>query len=275
MIKFVQKLFGGDSNDRDLKKLWPFVEEINAHLEAIQRLSEAELQGKTAEFKGRIKEAVSDIEKRQEEIREEMRRGVSETPTGGDGQTAEAAALSLDEWQSLSDEYDELDEEWLEVVDDELDALLPEAFAVVKVACERMKGKTWEAGGTTVTWDMVQYDVQLLGGVAIHQGRVAEMKTGEGKTLVAIAPVYLNALVGRGVHLVTVNPYLAQRDAEWMGPLYEYLGLTVDVIDKYEAHSEGRRAAYRADITYGTNNEFGFDYLRDHSFVTEPDQLVQ
>ena len=133
---------------------------------------------------------------------------------------------------------------WLhDVVEDTLEELLPEAFAVVKSACERMRGESWEAGGAKITWDMVQYDVQLLGGVVLHEGQVAEMKTGEGKTLVALAPVYLNALPGRGVHVVTVNPYLAQRDAEWIGPLYEYLGLTVDVIDKYEAHSEARRAA--------------------------------
>ncbi|MEM8486476.1 MAG: preprotein translocase subunit SecA [Bacteroidota bacterium] len=275
MIKFVQKLFGGDSNVRQLKKLWPLVEEINSHVPATQQLSDEALQAKTGEFKQRIKDAVADIEARQEEIREEMKHGFSEAPVGGDGVAAETATLSLDDWQKLSDELDELEEEWLEQVEDALDDMMPEVFAVVKVACERMKGKTWEAAGSKIEWDMVQYDVQLLGGIAIHQGKVAEMKTGEGKTLVALAPVYLNALVGRGVHLVTVNPYLAQRDAEWMGPVFEFLGMSVDVIDKYDAHTEGRRAAYRADITYGTNNEFGFDYLRDHSFVTEADQLVQ
>ena len=275
MIKFVQNLFGGDSNDRLVKKIWPVVEEINEQYEIIRQLSDDELKAKTAEFRQQIKEAVSDIENRQKEIRADLKRGVSETPVGGDGQVADEQTLTLSEWQKLSDELDELDEEWYDVVEDTLEELLPEAFAVVKSACERMRGESWEAGGSTVNWDMVQYDVQLLGGVVLHEGRVAEMKTGEGKTLVALAPVYLNALPGRGVHVVTVNPYLAQRDAEWMGPVYEYLGLTVDVIDKYDAHSEGRRNAYRADITYGTNNEFGFDYLRDHSFVNEPDQLVQ
>ena len=122
--------------------------------------------------------------------------------------------------------------------------------------------ESWEAGGQTITWEMVPYDVQLLGGIVLHRGNIAEMKTGEGKTLVAVAPVYLNALAGMGVHLVTVNPYLAQRDSEWMGPVYEYLGLSVDVIDRYDPHSEGRKNAYNADITYGTNNEFGFDYLQ-------------
>lgn len=275
MIKLVQKLFGGDSNDRELKKLWPIVEEINEQLEAVQKLSDVELQAKTGEFKQRIKDSVASIEERQEEIRELLRLEIAEAPVGGDGLASEEKTITLGEWQQLSDEFDSLEDDWLDQVEETLEDLLPEAFAVVKVACERMRGKSWEAGGATVTWDMVQYDVQLLGGVVLHDGRVAEMKTGEGKTLVAIAPVYLNALAGRGVHVVTVNPYLAQRDAEWMGPLYEFLGLSVDVIDKYEAHSEGRRAAYRADITYGTNNEFGFDYLRDHSFVTEPEQLVQ
>lgn len=275
MIKFVQNLFGGDSNQRELKKLWPVVEQINDQVVAIKGLSDEALQAKTVEFKQRIKDAVADIEARQAEIKEELRKNVSEGPVGGDGQVAEDEVLSLREWQRLSDELDGLEEAWVDAVEDTLDDLLPEAFAVVKVACERMRGKSWEAGGTKVTWEMVPYDVQLLGGVVIHQGRVAEMKTGEGKTLVAVAPVYLNALAGRGVHLVTVNPYLAQRDAEWMGPVFEFLGLSVDVIDKYEAHSDGRRKAYRADITYGTNNEFGFDYLRDHSFVTDPEHLVQ
>ena len=275
MIKLIQNLFGGDSNDREIKKLWPIVEEINENYESIKQISDEELQGKTAEFKQRIAEAVEDNEARQKEIRIELEKEISEIQVGGDGQAADADELTLEAWQSLSEELDELQEEWKDIVEDVLDDLLPEAFAVVKLACERMKGKSWEAGGATVTWNMVPYDVQLLGGVAIHQGRVAEMKTGEGKTLVGVAPVYLNALAGRGVHVITVNPYLAQRDSEWMGPLYNFLGLSVDVIDKYEAHSEGRRAAYRADITYGTNNEYGFDYLRDHSFVTDPEHLVQ
>ena len=275
MINFLQNLFGGDSNDRDLKKLWPIVEEINAQYETIRMLPEDQLRNMTNVFKERIAEAVAENETQQEEIRQELRKEISEVPIGGDGQTVDSGDLTLEEWQKLSEELDDLQEEWKDIVEDTLDDMLPEAFAVVKSACERLKGKTWDAGGTEVTWNMVPYDVQLLGGVVIHQGRVAEMKTGEGKTLVAIAPVYLNALAGRGVHVITVNPYLAQRDSEWMGPLYEYLGLSVDVIDKYDAHSEGRRKAYRADITYGTNNEFGFDYLRDHSFVNDPEQLVQ
>ncbi|MGB3541906.1 MAG: SEC-C metal-binding domain-containing protein [Rubrivirga sp.] len=152
---------------------------------------------------------------------------------------------------------------------------MTEAFAVVKETCRRFVGKTWEAGGAEIEWQMVPFDVQLLGGTVLHRGQVAEMKTGEGKTLTSVAPIYLNALVGRGVHVVTVNPYLAQRDAEWMAPIFEFHGLTVDCIDKHPSHSPGRRGAYRADITYGTNNEFGFDYLRDNSFVVDANQLVQ
>lgn len=272
MLNFFQSLFG-NKNERRLRKYWPFVEEINEYAEEFKSLSEEELRGKTAEFKQEIRDSVADIEARLEEIWTELN---SETTpdVGGDGQVIDETTAMQDR-QALYDEIDELEREWVDVVEETLEDILPEAFAVVKEACRRMIGTSWEAGGTTITWNMVPYDVQLLGGVAMHQGSIAEMKTGEGKTLVALAPVYLNALVGRGVHVVTVNPYLAQRDAEWMGPMYEYLGLTVDVIDKYEPHSTQRRAAYRADITYGTNNEFGFDYLRDNSFVVDPDQLVQ
>ncbi len=271
MIKFIQSLFG-DSNARALKQLWPQVAEINEYAEEYASLSEEALRAKTDEFKAEIHDAVADIEARIQEIRDALRGIVSDA--GGDGQAGDEE-LSFEDRQDLIDELDDLEAEWLEVVDDALDALMTRAFAVVKEACRRLKGRQWEAGGATITWDMVPYDVQLLGGIVLHQGNVAEMKTGEGKTLVAVAPVYLNALPGRGVHLVTVNPYLAQRDAEWMGPVFEYLGLSVDCIENYEPHTDGRKSAYRADITYGTNNEFGFDYLRDNSFVVDPDQLVQ
>ncbi|SHL03306.1 preprotein translocase subunit SecA [Rhodothermus profundi] len=271
MFDFLKRLFG-DRNERELKKLWPIVHKVNAYAEQFQALSDEELRAKTDEFKRRIKEAVADIEARKAEIEARLRgEGVD---VSGNGH-AEAEELSPEERERLYEELDELEEEWLERVERKLDELLPEAFAVVKEACRRMLGKEWMAGGQKIVWDMVPYDVQILGGIVLHQGKIAEMKTGEGKTLVAVMPVYLNALAGRGVHVVTVNPYLAQRDAEWMGPIYEFLGLTVDVIDRYEPHSEGRRRAYQADITYGTNNEFGFDYLRDHSFVIDPDQLVQ
>ena len=273
MLDIIKKVFG-DSNERKLKKLWPLVDEINAQFEQLQDLSEEELRGKTDEFRRRIREAVADIEADLEAIRRRLR-GVTEEVVGGDGQTREQERLTLDDRQELYDEIDRLEQEWLDTVEDVLDELLPEAFAVVKEACRRMVGKSWEAGGQMVEWNMVPYDVQLLGGIVLHQGNIAEMKTGEGKTLVAVMPMYLNALAGRGVHLVTVNPYLAERDAEWMGPIFEYLGLKVDVIDRYEPHTPERKAAYRADITYGTNNEFGFDYLRDNSFVIDPDQLMQ
>ncbi|MDX1547626.1 MAG: preprotein translocase subunit SecA, partial [Rhodothermales bacterium] len=273
MLDFLKNLFG-DKNERMLKSYWPIVEEINRYADEFQALSDEALQAKTAEFKAHIHRAVEEIEAQQAEIHARLR-GTAPA-AGGDGQPAgETPELTLRERQALFDELDQLEQDWLDAAEDALEEILPQAFAVVKDACRRMVGREWEAGGATIRWDMVPYDVQLLGGVALHRGNIAEMKTGEGKTLVAVAPVYLNALVGRGVHLVTVNPYLAQRDAEWMGPVYEFLGLTVDVIDQYQAHSPERRAAYRADITYGTNNEFGFDYLRDNSFVVEPEQLVQ
>ncbi|ACY47273.1 preprotein translocase subunit SecA [Rhodothermus marinus] len=271
MFDFLKKLFG-DRNERELRKLWPIVHKVNEYAEQFKALSDEELRAKTDEFKRRIKEAVADIEARKAEIEARLRGEVPDI--SGDGH-AEVEELSPEERERLYEELDDLEKEWLERVERQLDELLPEAFAVVKEACRRMLGKEWMAGGQKIVWDMVPYDVQILGGIVLHQGKIAEMKTGEGKTLVAVMPVYLNALAGRGVHVVTVNPYLAQRDAEWMGPIYEFLGLTVDVIDKYEPHSEGRRRAYQADITYGTNNEFGFDYLRDHSFVIDPDQLVQ
>jgi len=267
MLDIIKKVFG-DKNERSMKTLWPMVDEINRHFESYAPLSEEELRGKTDEFRGRIREAVSEIESDQAEIRDQLDKGFR-------GEGDEKEDLSLDDRLSLYDELDDLDEEWYKTLQDTLDSLLPEAFAVVKEACRRLIGTQWEAGGQQITWDMIPYDVQLLGGITLHNGNISEMKTGEGKTLVAVAPVYLNALSGHGVHLVTVNPYLAQRDSEWMGPVFNYLGLTVDVIDRYEPHSPERSKAYRADVTYGTNNEFGFDYLRDKSFVVDPEQLMQ
>ncbi len=272
MLKFLQKLFG-DKHERYIKRYWPIVQQINTYAEEYESLTDDELRAKTAEFKARIRESVADIEARQAEIRAELR-GARPEPEG-DGQAPPETPLSLKERQALYDELDALEGDWLDTVEQTLNEILPEAFAVVKDTCRRLVGQEWVAGGTKIRWDMVPFDVQLLGGIAMHEGKISEMKTGEGKTLVAVAPIYLNALVGRGVHLVTVNPYLAQRDAEWMGPVYQFHGLTIDVIDKYEPHSEGRRSAYLADISYGTNNEFGFDYLRDNSFVTEVEQLVQ
>jgi len=277
MFEWLKNLFG-DQNKRELEKLWPVVEEINEHYEELRDLTDDELRAKTDEFRAEIQEAVADIEARQEEIDERLRRAPApQAPVGGDGQMADAEVdpLSLDERDALYDEYDELEEEWQDTVEDILWDLLPEAFAVIKETCRRMLGETWTAGGSKVEWGMVPYDVQLLGAVVLHQGRIAEMKTGEGKTLAAVMPLYLNALAGRGCHLVTVNEYLAQRDTEWMGPIYRFHGLTVDCINRYDPHTQGRKEAYEADITYGTNNEFGFDYLRDNSFVVRPEQLMQ
>ncbi len=275
MIKLIQKLLGGSRNDREIKRLWPLVREINQIAETYQSFSDDELRGKTQEFKQRIRDAVAEIEAEQAETAERLRSTYAEPHVGGDGEASELRDLSLAERQDLYDRLDHLETEWAETIEEVLEEILPEAFAVIKETCRRFLGKEWQAGGTTILWEMVPYDVQLIGGIVLHRGNIAEMKTGEGKTLVAVAPVYLNALVGRGVHLVTVNPYLAQRDSEWMGPLFAFHGLTVECIDRHEPHSRQRREAYQADITYGTNNEFGFDYLRDNSFVIDPNQLVQ
>jgi len=277
MFEWIKNLFG-DRNKRELNKLWPIVEEINEHYDTLQDLTDEELRAKTDEFRAEIQEAVADIEARQDEIEERLSRAPApEAPVGGDGQVGEAEVepLSLDERDALYNEYDDLEEEWQDVVEDTLWDLLPEAFAVIKETCRRHLGETWRAGGSKIEWEMVPYDVQLLGAIVLHQGRIAEMKTGEGKTLAAVMPLYLNALAGRGCHLVTVNPYLAERDTEWMGPIYEFHGLTVDCINRYDPHTKERKEAYEADITYGTNNEFGFDYLRDNSFVVRPEQLMQ
>ena len=282
MLKWLKNLFG-DRNQKELDKLWPLVDEINDHYETLDTLTDDELRGKTDMFRDRIRESVADIEARQEDIEKRLKHAPdAESPVvGGDGAMPEtmdepqAEPLSMGEREALYDELDALEDEWHDRVEGELNAILPEAFAVMKETCRRMVGETWRAGGSVIEWDMIPYDVQLLGGIVLHQGRIAEMKTGEGKTLVATLPLYLNALAGRGCHLVTVNPYLAERDAEWMAPLFRFHGLEVDCIDRYKPHSPDRRAAYEADITYGTNNEFGFDYLRDNSFVVRPDQLQQ
>ncbi|WP_022834689.1 preprotein translocase subunit SecA [Salisaeta longa] len=278
MFEWLKDLFG-DRNKRRLNELWPIVDEINAHYETLESLTDDELRAKTDAFRAELRDAVADIEADQEAIREQLQAAPAPAPDAvqGDGAppAAPEASVSLSEREALYDDLDALEEEWLDTVEDVLADLLPEAFAVMKETCRRMLGKTWHAGGSEIEWDMVPYDVQLLGGIVLHRGTIAEMKTGEGKTLAAIMPLYLNALVGRGCHLVTVNPYLAKRDAEWMGPLFEFHGLSVDCIDRYDPHSPERKAAYDADITYGTNNEFGFDYLRDNSFVMRPEQLMQ
>ncbi|MEM0961905.1 MAG: preprotein translocase subunit SecA [Bacteroidota bacterium] len=272
MLKALQKIFGGDSNERELKKLWPVVDEINEHAERFQHLTDDELKAKTESFRAKIREAAAPVEEEQADIRARLLAAGGE---GADADNTTGDTLSVRDRQDLYQRLDDLEGDWIDAVEDVLDEVMTEAFAVIKETCRRFVGTSWEAGGSEVEWQMVPFDVQLIGGIVLHRGQVAEMKTGEGKTLTSVAPIYLNALVGRGVHVVTVNPYLAQRDAEWMGPIFEFHGLTVDCIDKHPSHSPGRRQAYRADITYGTNNEFGFDYLRDNSFVVSAEQLVQ
>ncbi len=257
----ISKIMGSKS-ERDIKKIQPIVDEIISYEDEIRELSDDQLKAKTEEIKQEIKEATAATQKKIDEIKQELR----VIHTGDPGE--------IDKRSDLETELEELDKEWLEIAEEVLDDILPEAFAVLKETCRRFVGKSWKVAGTETEWNMIPYDVQLVGAVALHQGKIAEMKTGEGKTLVAIFPTYLNALVGRGVHIVTVNTYLAQRDTEWNEPIFNFHGLHVDCVDRYEPNSEERRNAYRADITYGTNNEFGFDYLRDNMVISK-DQLVQ
>ena len=257
MLKALFKKVVASRHEREARRLQPVVALINRHCAELASLSEEALRGKTEEFRGRIQARIGPTEERALALRDEKRK--SEEPT---------------DRERLSLEISGLEQEILAQVEEVLDELVPEAFAVVKEACRRLVGREIMVTGHPMTWDMIPYDVQLVGAIALHDTKVAEMATGEGKTLVATMPLYLNALAGRGAHLVTVNSYLAQRDAEWMGAIYRFLGLTVDVIDLYEPGTPERRAAYRADITYGTNNEFGFDYLRDN-MVHTLEQRVQ
>ncbi|MFW6206131.1 MAG: preprotein translocase subunit SecA, partial [Gemmatimonadota bacterium] len=254
--QFFTKLFGS-RHDREVKKLQPLVDEINAAAARLESLSEEELKGQTEKFRGIIRERTASLETELAELRE-TKRGTEDAG----------------ERDRLTQRINEAEDELKSTTGAVLDELMPEAFATVKEACRRLMGREITFTGTKATWDMIPYDVQLVGAIALHRGMAAEMATGEGKTLVATMPMYLNALSGRGAHLVTVNSYLAQRDAEWMGTIYEYLGLTVDVIDLHDPGTPARREAYAADITYGTNNEFGFDYLRDN-MVHSLEQRVQ
>lgn len=253
MLKIIKKIFG-DKHERDLKVLWPIVDEINTHYETIKNLSDEELVNKTKEFKEKIQLHTEETRKRIEELKTKLQ--------SDEDFDRQAAYDELDELEeTLNDQYEEI-----------LDQLLPEAFAVVKSTCQRLVGKSWTVAGNKITWDMVPYDVQLIGGIVLHQGKIAEMGTGEGKTLVATLPLYLNALTGRGVHLVTVNDYLAKRDSEWMGEIFKFHGLTVGVIlNTMDSHQ--RQQQYACDITYGTNNEFGFDYLRDNMSIDKSQQV--
>ena len=289
IVNNLLKLFVGDKTKKDLKSILPLVDAIKGHENAFNQLSNDELRAKTVEFKERIKAARREFDREIEEHR-----------------TSIEALEDIDERERLYNRIDTLEKDALVVTEEVLLELLPEAFAAVKETATRfvhnsevevtasefdrqLSGEkeyvrlsgdkafwanSWDAAGKAITWDMIHYDVQLIGGIAMHQGKIAEMQTGEGKTLVATLPVYLNALTGKGVHLVTVNDYLAKRDSAWMAPIFEFHGLSVDCIDYHQPNSEARRKAYLADITYGTNNEFGFDYLRDNMSHT-PEDLVQ
>jgi preprotein translocase subunit SecA len=253
MLGIFKKIFG-DKHAKDWKLLWPVVEEINEEYEKIKNLSDFELKAKTLQFKERIQEYTAETRKNIEDLK---------TRLHSDEEFDRNAAY---------DEMDDLKEQLNEKYEEILDELLPATFAVVKATCERLVGKNWTIVGNKITWDMVPYDVQLMGGVVLHQGKISEMATGEGKTLVATLPIYLNALTGRGVHLITVNDYLAQRDSEWMGEIYKFHGLTVGCILNTMTPDQ-RKVQYNCDITYGTNNEFGFDYLRDNMTVDMENQV--
>ncbi|MDY6248900.1 MAG: preprotein translocase subunit SecA [Prevotella sp.] len=287
--KFLKSLFG-DKSARDMRLIQPLVEKVKEAYPAIEALSNDELRAKTKE----IQQYVQQSAKAQKDQIEELKATIEDTP--------------LDEREAIFNQIDKLDKEALEIYEKALNEVMPVAFSIVKETARRFAQNEetivtatdfdrdlaanpakdfitidgdkaiyhnhWTAGGNDLKWEMIHYNVQLFGGIALHQGKIAEMATGEGKTLVATLPVFLNALTGNGVHVVTVNDYLAKRDSEWMGPLYEFHGLSVDCIDKHQPNSDARRRAYNADITFGTNNEFGFDYLRDN-MASSPQDLVQ
>ncbi|MFN2400338.1 MAG: preprotein translocase subunit SecA [Gemmatimonadaceae bacterium] len=263
MFKWALRRVFGTRHARELRRLQPIVDTINEEYERLQWVSERELQTQTEKFRGIIQERVRDLEARIADLKREKhsnadpaeRERIDDELTGRDGKGG-------------------LEGELRDTIAEVLDEILPEAFATVREACRRLLGSTVQVTGHPTEWNMVPYDVQLMGGYQLHEGKIAEMATGEGKTLVATLPLYLNALAGKGVHLVTVNSYLAKRDSQWMGHVFKYLGLTVGCLDDSEPGTPERRAAYLCDITYGTNNEFGFDYLRDN-MVAALDQRVQ
>ncbi len=285
--KILSKMFGNKST-RDMKEIQPHVEKIKQAYEIIDKLDNDALRAKTKELQQQVQHSADDLREEINKLKEKVE------------------TLPLEDRESVFNHIDKLEKEVLQRFEDELDKIMYDAFAIMKSTARRFaSGKDvivtandfdralaathdfvtiegdkaiyhnhWIAGGNDMEWNMVHYDVQLFGGVVLHKGKIAEMATGEGKTLVATLPVFLNALTGNGVHVVTVNDYLAKRDSEWMGPLYMFNGLSVDCIDKHQPNSEARRRAYRADITFGTNNEFGFDYLRDNMAIS-PKDLVQ
>ena len=285
----ILKFFIGDKTKKDIKSILPIVEEIKSFESEISKLNNDELREQTLNFKSEIELSINDVKNRIKELKE----AVDKTD-------------DFDEKEELYTQIDSCEEESYKITEDTLNKILPKAFAVVKETAKRFFNNkeiivkatafdreisankeyvqlnqdnaiwknSWDAAGKPITWDMIHYDVQLIGGITMHQGKIAEMQTGEGKTLVATLPVYLNALSGRGVHIVTVNDYLAKRDSAWMAPIFEFHGLKIDCINYYKPNSQERKNAYNADITYGTNNEFGFDYLRDN-MANSPDDLVQ
>ncbi|MBI5646601.1 MAG: preprotein translocase subunit SecA [Ignavibacteriae bacterium] len=257
MLDFIAKMFGGKKSDRDVRLIEPFVDEINTYFEEYQSLTDDELRGKTAEFRARIAEDTREIEEEIAALRAQL-------------QSDDSADLDRG---ALHDRIEQLDKDLHETIQDTLDDILTQAYAVVKETCRRFVGTEFDVVGHKLLWEMVPFDVQLVGGIVLHQGKIAEMATGEGKTLVATLPLYLNALAGKGVHVVTVNDYLAKRDSEWMSPIFNFHGITVGCIQNW-MDSQQRREIYNMDITYGTNNEFGFDYLRDN-MVIDPIDLVQ
>jgi preprotein translocase subunit SecA len=288
-INSIIKVFVGDKSQKDVKATQPYIIKIKALEGSISGLSNNKLRAKTSEFKERIKKARSEKDTKIASLQSEVE-----------------AIEDIDKREDLYMAIDALEKEAYEISEKTLLEILPEAFSVIKETAKRFKenqiitvtatpkdrelsdsksyitingddsiwSNKWNAAGKEITWDMIHYDVQLIGGIVLHEGKIAEMQTGEGKTLVATLPLYLNALTGNGVHLVTVNDYLAKRDSTWKAPLFEFHGMTVECIDNYQPNSEGRKKAYDADITYGTNNEFGFDYLRDN-MANSPEDLVQ
>ena len=289
LLNIISKLFG-NKYDKDVKEITPIIEKINFEFSKLSTLTNDDLRQKTSDFKNQISDFTNNEKQEIEELKKE----------------ANLATTTTDEKEGLYKKIDSLEELIITKTEEVLNLILPQAFAVVKetakrfaendelivtatqndkelaatkdfvsITAENASYKTsWNAAGTEIVWDMIHYDVQLIGGVVLHQGKIAEMQTGEGKTLSATLPIYLNALTGLGVHLVTVNNYLAKRDAQWMGPLFQFHGLSIDCIDNHQPNSDERRKAYLADITYGTNNEFGFDYLRDNMAKRSGD-LVQ
>jgi preprotein translocase subunit SecA len=290
MLGFLTKLLGGNKSDKDVRAILPIVEEIKAAYAKLSSLSHDELRAKTSEFKARIQAHIADIDQEITDLKTE----------------AESDEVSFDQKEEFYKKIDTLEKDRDQKLEDILNEILPEAFAVMKETARRFTenstltvsatdldrefaakkdfvtiaddkaiySNTWLVRGLPVTWKMIHYDVQLIGGIVLHQGKISEMATGEGKTLVSTLPSYLNSLTGLGVHLVTVNDYLSKRDCEWNGPLFQFLGITVDCIDNYPPHSAERKAAYNCDISYGTNNEFGFDYLRDNMSRSR-EELVQ